>query len=97
MTIRKTSDRASKVLDHAHNVRCYSLSNNFRGEPLADRPVIAGVPSPGEVHQLLVEVSPVGFLRHELTSNTTKLIDSGSGHFTIRVHSNLWYIFQSAA
>jgi len=97
MTIKKTSDRASKVLDHARNVRCYAPSNNFRGEPLADRPVILGVPSPGEIHQPLVEVSPIGFLRHELTNKATKLIDSGSGHFTIRVHSNLWYIFQSAA
>ena len=96
MTITKTSHRASQVLQGARNIRCYSLSNNFSGEALAEKPVIWGEPKPGEHYRPLVEVSQVGFLRHELQSRSTKLSDSGNGHYTIHVHSNLWFSFQSS-
>ncbi len=93
MTIRKNTDRASKILDQARNIRCYSLNNNFSGEPLAEHPVIWGEPRPGENFRPLVEVSPIGFLRHELSGFRTKLSDRGNGNYTIHVHSNLWYEF----
>jgi hypothetical protein len=95
MIINRTTKRAQDVLDNAHNVRCFSLDNYFNGEPLAEKPVIWGVALPGENHRPLVEVSPIGFLRHKLESKSTKLIDNGNGFYTIHVHGNLWYTFQS--
>lgn len=95
-TIRKTSDRASKLLDQARDIRCFSLSNSFNGTPLPEKPLIVGEPRPGEHHRPLVNVSPTGFLRHELNKEkSTKLVDSGNGHYTIHVHSNLWFTFLS--
>lgn len=95
MTIPKNSHRAQQVLDQARAIKCYSLSNNFIGQPLSDRPVIWGEPLPGESRRPLVEVSPIGFLRHELTGHGPKLKDEGAGHFSIYIHSNLWYEFES--
>ena len=63
-------------------------------EFIAEKPVIWGELSPGDTHRPLIEVSQVGFLRHELTTKSTKLIDSGNGFYTIHVHSNLWYTFK---
>jgi hypothetical protein len=95
MTIRKTTDHASKVIDGARNVRCFALSNNFSGEPLAEKPLILGEMNPGDTHRPLIAVAQQGFLRHELRTKTTKLTDSGHGRYTVHVHSNLWYTFES--
>lgn len=83
------------MLDGARNIRCYSLDNNFAGKPLPELPQILGEMNPGDTRRPLVQVSQIGYLRHELRTKTTKLIDSGNNHFTIRVHSNLWFSFQS--
>ena len=93
MIIAKNTNRASQILQSARNIKCFSLRNGFCGEPLTDRPMIYGEPREGETHRPLVEVSQVGFLRHELRNSTTKLHENGSGVYTIRVHSNLWYEF----
>jgi len=95
VTIRKTTDRASKVLDGARNIRCYSLDNGFTGKPLVERPIIWAEPRPDENFRQLVEVSQIGFLRHQLETSSTKLIDNGNGFYSIRVHSNLWFDFES--
>lgn len=95
MTIPKNTKRAEAILAHAANIKVFSLSNGFSGQPLAEQPVIWG----GELvnHQFtkLVPVSEAEFLAHELEGRGPKMVERENGRYCIRVHSNLWYEFTS--
>ncbi len=94
MTIAKNTLKARNVIKGAHDIRCYSLSNNFCGAPLVDSPAI-WFPTPGaNGGKVLVYVSQHEFLAEELNSRNAKLTTSGA-LFIIRIHSNLWYEFKS--
>jgi len=99
MTIPKNTNKARAILACATDIRCYSLSNNFSGQPLADSPVVWG-PEKDEHGRSkhLVHATQPEFLAHELqgTSSTKLRRDSQSGRYVTDVHSNLWYEFQSA-
>lgn len=86
MTIAKNTNRAKKAIANATDIRCYSLSNNFSGKPLGEKPVATS----GEV------VSQSEFLSHELAGLRTKLTMGENGRYCIHVHSNLWYEFTEA-
>lgn len=95
MTIAKNTNKATRIIRNAKDVRCYSLSNNFTGDPLAERPVMwAGEIVEGH-YVRIVEVSQAQFLMRELRENThAKLVTNGDA-FLLSVHSNLWYEFLS--
>jgi len=89
-TVPKKSPRAARVLTNAREIRCYSLSNNFTGTPLVNDPVIWA--PDGQIKH----VTPTEYLTHELeTMPHAKLYDEGGGKFSLLVHSNLSYEFQS--
>lgn len=90
MTVPKNTNRAKQAIATATDVRCYSLSNGFSGEPMIEKPVIW---KEGK----LVEVSQPERLTWELNQLRSKLIAGENGNYTIRVHSNLWYDFKSQA
>ena len=94
-TIAKTSKKAAQLISNARAIKVYSLSNCFTGQPLTEKPVVWADTADGK--RDLVEVSPSDFLRHELNSRSTKLHDNGNGTFSIDVHSNLWFEFESFA
>jgi hypothetical protein len=97
-TISKTSKRAQKLIENAVAIKVYALSDNFSGRPITDRPVIWGGPVVDNRFTQLKSVTVTEFLRHELDSmKSTKLRDNGNGTFTLDVHSNLWYEFESYA
>jgi len=92
MTIAKNTNRAKQAITAAHDIRCYSLSNNFSGEPLTDKPVIWGGPIvDGHRYRDLLTVTQSEFLAHELQHG--KLSISNDGRYTLHIHSNLWYDF----
>ena len=69
------------ILNASHKFTVYSLSNSFNGE-LMD----------GRESNIL---PPADWMRKELKEGFgTKLTANGNGHFTIHVHSNLWFEFQ---
>jgi hypothetical protein len=90
MTIPKNTNRAKKAIANATNIRCFSLSNNFTGKPLAERPLVMG--TDGES----AEVTRAELLSRELSDFRAKLTASESGTYRIHVHSNLWYEFEAA-
>lgn len=94
MTITKTSKLAKLAISHAHDIRCYSLSNNFSGAPLAEKPVVWGPPIGDNQYSSLVEVSQSQFLMKELKSRHAKLTGC-SCNYRIHVHANLWYDFMA--
>ena len=94
-TVPKNSLKAKAAIKAATNIRCYSLSNHFSGEPLAAKPVIWGGPIINNQYRDLVEVTQAEFLHRELYQFRGKLSES-NGHYTLHVHSNLWYEFELA-
>ena len=95
-TIPKNTKRARNLLLNARNIRCYSLSNNFAGNPLADNPTVWGEAKPGEHYRPMIQVTQAEFLRRELVrSHGAKLTETGNGHYTIHIHSNLWFDFEA--
>lgn len=90
MTIAKNTKKAAKVLAGAFDVRCYSLSNCFTGNPIAEQPVVWRNGS-------LVHVTVPEFLTCELFSGigNARLTTSGA-LFIVHVNSNLWYEFRSS-
>jgi len=103
MTIPKTSNRAKSIIAAAEHIRVYSLSNCFKAEPLSENPVIWDDTSRDEQGRATrtKQVTQSEFLMHELFAmRSTKLCaDSAAyagqgGHFSIQVHSNLWYEFE---
>ena len=93
MTITKTSKLAKLMLSKAHDIRCFSLSNNFSGQPLAEKPVVWGERGKFNESLPLIEVSQQDFLARELNSRHAKLTVGTCGKYHIRVHANLWYEF----
>jgi len=96
MTVPKNTKRAKAAIAKAHNVRCYSLSNNFSGEPLAEKPLIWGGEIRNNCYTQLIPVSQSAFLARELNSRNVMLSET-NGHYTLHVHSNLWYEFEERA
>lgn len=96
MTVPKNSKKAKTAVQNAHDITCYSESNYFNGKPLAESPVVWGGPIVNNQYRDLVPVSQSEFLARELAGRNAKLTDNGNGHFTLRVHSNLWYEFAVA-
>lgn len=94
MTIRKGTNRAKQVIANARNIRGYSLANNFAGNPLAEHPQVWGGPVVNNRHTELVTLTQQEFLQHELDTYHAKLTEN-NGRFTIQIHSNLWYEFES--
>ncbi len=93
MTITKNTKKAKQLIENAHDVRCFSLSNNFSGTPLPKECHVWGGP-----HRDLLTVSQQDFLAHELyISHSTKLRQMSDGRYIIYVHSNLWYEFNAQA
>ena len=91
MTIRKNTNKAKQLIANARNIRCYSLSNNFTGQPLAERPrTWAPTANPA-----IIEVSQSEFLARELSDPHVTLRQDLNGRYCIDVHSNLWYEFES--
>lgn len=81
-TVRRGTRRFTEVLENAHNVRVFSLHNSFRGVELKE-----GNPD--------LVCPPREHLAYELrTFNFAKLKDDGNGHYSVDVHSNLWYEFE---
>lgn len=86
MTVARNTKKAKQAIENAKNIRVFSLSNDFNGKPLSEKPVVPG----GEV------VSQSEFLSRELNSLHAKLTSNEIGKYTIHVHSNLWYEFEAA-
>jgi hypothetical protein len=40
-------------------------------------------------------MAPADWMRKELRGRSAKLINTRDNHYTIRVHSNLWFEFES--
>ena len=95
MTITKTTKAAKQAIANAKNIRCYSLSNNFSGEPIQDKPVIWGGEIVNNQYRSLIEVTQSEFLERELNGRNAKLTKGESGKYNLRVHSNLWYSFEA--
>lgn len=99
-TVPKNTKRAKWAIEHATEIKCYSLSNHFAGDPLHERPMIwADNPKTwnGETYnsyRKLVEVSQAAFLANELAIRNTKLVAGENGYYTIHCHSNLWFTFK---
>jgi hypothetical protein len=93
MTVSKNTNRAKKAIANAHDIRVYSLSNNFSGQPLSDDPVVWGGPVVDNCFTELIHVKPAEFLKKELETYHAKLSVSECGRYTLQIHSNLWYEF----
>ena len=97
MTVPKNTKRAKHVIENARNIKCFSLSNDFRGEPLADAPMVWGGEVVNNQYTKLIPVTQAEFLARELNGHNVKLIAGENGRYCIHVHSNLWYDFEVAA
>jgi hypothetical protein len=93
MTVPKNTNKAKQAIANARNIKCYSLSNSFSGQPLADSPVVWDGPVVNCQYRNLLHVSQSEFLARELAGHS-KLTES-NGHFTLHVHDNLWYEFDT--
>ena len=92
MTIPKNTNRAKQAITNARDIRCYSLSNNFSGQPLTEKPTVwGGAIVDGHRYRDLLTVTQSEFLAHELEHG--KLSVSTEGRYTLQIHSNLWYEF----
>jgi hypothetical protein len=90
VTIPKHTHQAKAAIASAKDVRCYSLSNNFSGEPLTEQPVVWGGEVVNNCYTKLIPVTRAEFLSRELRGRNVTLSEHG-GRYTLRVHSNLWY------
>ena len=71
-----------RILNTARDFRCYSLDNGFRGELMDGRA--------GNI------MAPADWMRKELREfSFAHLHSNGNGHYTVHVHSNLWFEFDS--
>lgn len=96
MTIPKNSRRAKEVLAQARNIRVYSLSNCFHAQPITEKPCVWGGPLLNDRYTELIPVSQGEFLAHELNGmKSTRLSHDGNDSYSIHVHDNLWYEFES--
>lgn len=93
MTVPKNTNLAKYAIANAHDVKVYSLSNNFSGEPLSDKPVVWGGPIIDGRYRDLIEVSVPEFMARELKSRHAKLTLACYGRYHLHIHSNLWYNF----
>lgn len=92
-TIAKNTNKAKQAIQNATQVLCFSLSNNFSGQPLAIKPVAwRELGTDGRFHKM-VEVTLPEFLTDELNLRHSKLTIGENGHYTLHIHSNLWYDF----
>lgn len=95
MTIAKNTNRAKQVIANAHDVRCFSLSNNFSGT-LLDRPCVWCGPVVNGRRTDLVRVSDGEFLLYQLNAfRGAKLSVNTDGKYHLTIHSNLWYEFST--
>lgn len=95
MTIAKNTKRAKEILHNAHDIKCFSLANNFSGQPLPKECNVWGGPIVNGRYRDLLAVSPQEYLTHELNAYHCKLTQDSEGRYSIYVHSNLWYEFQA--
>jgi hypothetical protein len=99
MTIPKNTRKAKEAIAHAHNIRCFSLSDNFQGQSLTEHPVIWGGPVVQGRFTQLIPVTQSEFLKRELGIRHAKLtgplVHGTTGTYFIHVHSNLWYEFEA--
>jgi hypothetical protein len=96
MTIPKNTKKAKQAIANAHDIRCYSLSNNFSGEPLAENPGFYGGPVVDGRFTQWLRVSQSEFLAHELNEfRSAKLSENSNGSYSLHIHSNLWYEFST--
>ena len=93
MTVAKNTNHAKQAIAKAYDIRCFSLSNNFSGAPLAEKPVIWGGPVLQGRFTKLVEVTQSEFLARELEVELHAKLTTRGGKYTLHIHSNLWYEF----
>lgn len=93
MTIPKNTNKAKVAIATAQNIRCYSLSNNFEGNPISDNPV-AWVRK-GTEKPILTSMTPNEFLANELygEGHMHAKLSVAENRYTLHVHDNLWYEF----
>lgn len=92
MTISKNTRKAKEAINQAKEIRCYSLSNNFSGQPMVEYPTIWGGPVVDGRYTQLLSITQQGFLAEELKLRHAKL-SLEDGHYRLHIHSNLWYEF----
>ena len=82
-TIARSSKKFEHALEHAENVRVYTLDNGFTGKELTDD-------NPNKL-------MPVrDWLRRELsTFSFAKLRLMADGTYQLKVHGNCWYTFEA--
>jgi hypothetical protein len=96
MTIAKNSKRAKVAIANAHDIRRYSLSNHFSGQPLSLAPTIWGGRIENNQYSDLIHVTQPEFLAHELhETSSAKLSLNTDGRYCLHIHSNLWYEFST--
>lgn len=83
-TIRHGTKEFDSVLRKAENICCFSLSNNFVRSPLQE----------GDSELIL---PPREWLKKQSEDSSSKLLEIGSGKYRLRIHSNLWYDFNTDA
>lgn len=89
MTIRRNSWKAKYILDSAKNVKCFTITNGFLGEPMCERPQFY---RNGEMHS----TTPSGYLKaiYEMFRHA-KLTCDAPNRFCLSVTSNEWYKFEA--
>ena len=95
MTIPKNTNKAKRIIETARNIMCYSLDSGFIAQPLTDKPVVWGGEIVNHQHTRMIEVSQSEYLARKLNSRHVKLTAGENGHYTLHVHSNLWYSFEA--
>lgn len=93
-TVKRNSRRAAQILDAATNVRAYTLNNYFTGKSLTETPMDPVAWKSGTYR----ETTPPRFLAGLLqVFKFAKLRDNGNGEFSLHVHSNEWYEFETTS
>ena len=87
MKIAKNTKRARSIVQGAHDVRCYSLNNNFTGTPMSADPVRRD--ERGEI----IACTQAEALTAHLAGRHSYLHAKENGRYVIHVHGNLWYEF----
>ena len=87
-TIRRNSKELLGIFQRARNIKAYSLDNGFIG-----REVTGECIDPGNWDN---KVSPQEYLAKKFAQfNSNRLYSTAPGKYTLHIHSNLWYEFES--
>jgi len=90
MKIRRNSKDLPEIFAKAKNIKAFSLENYFQAKPLADDPI-----DPEAWPKEVKHTTPQDYLLKTFRKNQYAILTRNNGKFTLHIHSNLWYEFES--